>query len=566
MAPTATDVTDAATAWLRCDSCQAIAYWKKWRRSHGLCPVCGHASKLTPAQRLASLVDDGSFEPFEVAGPPEDPLRFEDTMPYPERLRRARQRTGLSEAAVVGTARIEDIGVVVGVMDFRFLGGSLGVGAGELLTAAAEHALAARLPLLLVTASGGARMQEGVLSLMQMAKVSQAMAALRENGVLTISLITDPTYGGVAASFATQSDVLIAEPSARLGFAGPRVIQQTVGRELPPGFQTAEFLFDRGLLDLVVPRSRLRDRIAALLKLVTAKREIRAEWRAGVVPEVESAADGWSVVQAARDPARPTMREYVGRMCESFVELHGDRLQGDSQTIVGGIGTLAGRSVMVVGTQKGHSTAELVATSFGMAGPEGYRKAQRLFGLAERLSLPVVTLIDTPGAHPGMEAEEGGQALTIAESILQLTSLATPVVSVIVGEGGSGGALALGIGDRVLMSRHATYSVISPEGCAAILWGPGHAPRAANALRLTAPDLLELGVIDRIVPEPAGGAQADPLFAADLLCAELDAALREVEETPAAELVARRRERLRTLGSAAAEPPKGQDAERGAAQ
>ena len=549
MAQTVVHVGEELTTWRRCGSCGEISFWKKWRRGAGLCPLCGHHGPLTPEERIDCLADDGTFEAFEVTDLVEDPLGFVDTVPYPQRLASARERTGRREAVVVGAAEIDANPVVLAVLDFRFLGGSLGVGMGERLTVAAERALATRTPLVLVTASGGARMQEGVLSLMQMAKVSQAIAALREAGVGTLSLVADPTYGGVAASFATQTDVIVAEPGARLGFAGPRVIRQTIGRDLPPGFQTAEFLHGKGMIDRVVPRPKLRDLLATWLELVS--HPVRPWAPSGATaPRTEPPDDPWTVVRLARDPERPTVRDYLARICESFVELHGDRLGADSPTIVGGLARIAGRTVVVVGTQKGHSTEELVATSFGMAGPDGYRKAQRLFALAERLSVPVVTLIDTPGAHPGTEAEEQGQALAIADSILRLTALRVPVIAAVVGEGGSGGALALAVGDRVLMGEHAVYSVISPEGCAAILWGAGFASVAAGALRLTAPDLLELGVVDRVVPEPAGGTQADHAAAAAFLTDELDTALRATARTPADELVARRRARLRNFGRA----------------
>lgn len=548
MAQTVGHAGAGPVTWRRCGSCGEVSFWKKWRRGHGLCPQCGHHGSLTPDERIALLADGGTFKPLEVADVIEDPLGFVDTVPYRERLRAARERTGHPEAVVVGAVEIGGLPAVIAVLDFRFLGGSLGVGMGERLTVAAEHALATGHPLVLVTASGGARMQEGALSLMQMAKVSQAIAALREAGIGTLSLVTDPTYGGVAASFATQTDVIIAEPGARLGFAGPRVIRQTIGRELPPGFQTAEFLLGQGMIDIVVPRPRQREMLSAWLDLVSHR--VRP-WEPGgaVPPQPTPPADAWSVVRVARDPERPTVRDYLARICDSFVELHGDRLGADSPTIVGGLGRIAGRTVLVVGTQKGHSTEELVATSFGMAGPDGYRKAQRLFAMAERLSVPVVTLIDTPGAHPGTEAEEQGQALAIADSVLRLTSLRVPVVAAVVGEGGSGGALALAVGDQVLMSQNAVYSVISPEGCAAILWGPGFAPAAAAALRLTAPDLVGLGIVDRIVPEPPGGTQADHAAAADFLAGELDLALRATAGIPPAELVARRRARLRNFGT-----------------
>jgi acetyl-CoA carboxylase carboxyl transferase subunit beta len=443
-------------------------------------------------------------------------------------------------------------------MDFRFLGGSLGSAVGELITCAAEHALARRLPLILVTASGGARMQEGVLSLMQMAAVSQAIAALREAGLLTISLVTDPTFGGVAASFATNTDVVVAESGARMGFAGPRVIRQTIREPLPAGFQTAEFLLRHGQVDMVVERTALRARLQPLLAAAHAgaRGRVAGPVAAGTErvlvtdPDQLAELDAWQGVQSARHTDRPTTLDYLGTAFEGFVELHGDRVGGDCPAIVAGLARLGDQYLVVVGHQKGHHTKDLLARNFGMPGPAGYRKAQRVMHLAVRLGLPIVTLIDTPGAYPGVEAEKQGQAAAIADSILVMTGLRTPVVAVITGEGGSGGALALAVADRVLMLENAVYSVISPEGCAAILWNdPTATPRAARALRVTAPDLLRLGVADAVVPEPAHGAQRDPIAAADLLRQALVESLTPLLDLPAETLVRERRQRFRRYGA-----------------
>jgi acetyl-CoA carboxylase carboxyl transferase subunit beta len=437
-----------------------------------------------------------------------------------------------------------------------------------LITRSAERALEDATPLVLVTASGGARMQEGALSLMQMATVSQAIAALREAGLLTVSVLTDPTYGGVAASFATNTDVVLAESGARMGFAGPRVIRQVTGRALPEGFQTADFLLRHGQVDMVVPRHALRGRLVALLAAARAGRRptappavprqepspvvARPAGEAGAATTAQPAGgDAWETVRLARHPGRPTTLDYLETAFDGFVELHGDRLGADCPAVVGGLARLDGRPVMVIGHQKGHTTAELVGRNFGMASPAGHRKALRLMRLAARLGLPVVTLVDTPGADPGVDAEEQGQAAAIAENILALTVLPTPVVAVITGEGGSGGALALAVADRVLMLQHAVYSVISPEGCAAILWPDrGAAPQAARALRLTAPDLCRLGVVDDLVPEPAPAAHHDPEAAARALRAAVSAHLLPLLDVPPATLVRRRRQRFRRFGAA----------------
>jgi len=469
-------------------------------------------------------------------------------VPYPQRIEAARLRTGLDEAVVCVRGTVDGHPLVAAVMDFRFLGGSLGSGVGERITRAAELALATRTPLLIVSASGGARMQEGALSLMQMAKTSAALGALDAAGVLTISLVTDPTYGGVAASFATLCDVILAEPGARLGFAGPRVIAQTLRQPLPAGFQTAEYLFARGMLDDLVPRSGLRPTISRLLAFAGAERSVPEPYpvRATAPPEP---ADPWAVVARSRDLGRPSTLDYIGHFVDGFVELHGDRLASDCPAIVGGVGLVDGRPAVVIGHQKGHTVAEVASRNFGMATPAGYRKAARLMRLAEKLGTPIVTLIDTPGAYHGVSAEENGQALAIADTIRLMAGLTVPVVAVVTGEGGSGGALALGVGNRVLMLANATYSVISPEGCAAILWSDaGRADEAAAQLKLQAGDLLALGVVDGVVPEPAGGAPADPGATASAVHRAVVDALAELAGLGREEVRAHRRARIRAMG------------------
>jgi acyl-CoA carboxylase subunit beta len=394
-----------------------------------------------------------------------------------------------------------------------------------------------RLPLVTVCASGGARMQEGVFSLFQMARVSQAFARLREAGLLSVSVLTDPTYGGVSASFATLASILIGERGAHIGFAGPRVVQQTIRAELPTGFQTAEFLLDHGLVDRVESRAELRPLLIRLLAL-HGPRVAGPRARAGGDEGDEfcgdpgdgdaGEADHWDVVQKARVVERPTTLDYLDMAFDDFVELHGDRAFADDPAVVGGVASIGGRSVVVIGHEKGHTVRQRVARNFGMPHPEGYRKALRLLDHAEAFSLPVVTLVDTPGAHPGPEAEERGQSHAIAEIIRRSSRLRVPVVAVITGEGGSGGALALCTSDRLLVQQHAYLSVISPEGCAAILWRTAaSAATAARAMRLGAAHLHRSGVATSVVPEPPGGAHADPAAAARLV---REALLRELDD------------------------------------
>ncbi len=257
----------------------------------------------------------------------------------------------------------------------------------------------------------------------------------------------------------------------------------------------------------------------------------------------------WQRVQVARAAGRPTALDHVAGIVEGFIELHGDRTLGDDPALVGGLAKLDGIGVVVLAQQKGRDTKENIHRNFGMPHPSGYRKAMRLMELADKFRLPVLALIDTPGAYPGIAAEEQGQAWVIAESIRRMSRLRVPAVSVIVGEGGSGGALAVGVANRVLILEHAVYSVISPESCAAIRWrDAAEAPKAAEALRLTAPDLLEQGVVDEIVPEPLGGAHQDPATAVANTAAAVRAAFASLRGRSPAELVAQRRERFRHMG------------------
>jgi acyl-CoA carboxylase subunit beta len=543
--------TVAAPAWVLCPACRAIQYDRRLARDLRVCPGCGHHHRLDAATRIAQLLDADGVEWPAMTAHSADVLGFTDSAPYPARLARARAATGLAEGVLVAAGTIHGHPVVVAAMDFRFMGGSLGVAVGEYVTRAAGLALARRVPLLLVSASGGARMQEGALALMQMARTSQALAALDEAGVLTISLITDPTYGGVAASYATLCDVLIAEPGAHLGFAGPRVIEQTIGERLPAGFQTAEFLLAHGLIDAIRPRRHLRTSLGRLLATGGRGRHSPGYIDDPVVrdPDLLPERDAWQVVQDARDLARPSTMDYVRLAFEDFEELRGDRVSGDCPAIVGGTARLGGRPVMVIGQQKGHTLAELVSRDHGMATPAGYRKAARLMRMAAKLGLSVVTLIDTPGAYPGVAAEEHGQAVAIAESIRLMSGLPVPVVAVVIGEGGSGGALALGVADEVLMCADATYSVISPEGCASILWRDrAKAPDAARALCLDARRLLRLGVVDGVLPAPGRDTSGYEAAARDLRAA-LDVALDRLSTMDGRERVAVRRARFASFGA-----------------
>ncbi len=554
---TAARPTTATAQWTKCPSCDAFLYLKRLEHNLKVCPECRYHFRLSAADRLAQLLDDGVLHELGQDVEPFDALSFVDSKSYADRLEQAQRKTGRRDAATYGRGTIGGLPVVVAAMDFSFMGGSMGGAVGEIITRSAEEALQTSTPLVIITASGGARMQEGCVSLMQLVKTSQALGRLKEAGVLSICVLTDPTFGGVTASYATLGDVLIAEAGALVGFAGPQVIEQTIRQQLPTGFQTAEFLLGHGMVDLVVQRENLRQTLTKLLRLHAGcpAAPLPTDRAASLItdPEQIERRPAWEVVKLARDIGRPTTLDYAGLIFDDFLELQGDRLYADSASIVGGPASLAGHPVMLIGHQKGHSTNELVARNFGMPEPEGYRKALRLMRHAGRLGMPVITLVDTPGAFPGLGAEERGQAVAIAENIMEMARLPVPILTVVTGEGGSGGALALAVGDRVLMLENAYYSVISPEGCSVILWrNAASAPRAAEALRVRAPDLLELRIVDGVVPEPEGGAHTDQVTTAANLKEALVTTLNELMPIDPQTLLAARYQRFRCFGTPAA--------------
>jgi acetyl-CoA carboxylase carboxyl transferase beta subunit/acetyl-CoA carboxylase carboxyl transferase alpha subunit len=568
LAEVATPSREVSAEWRRCPACEAFVYHKRLKRTLGVCPECNHHFRLRIRERLAQLLDEGSYQELSGDLEPIDALSFVDSKPYPDRIAQAQKKTGFKSGALYGTGTIDGSPLVIAGLDFEYIGGSMGGMVGEAIARAAELALEQRTPLLVISASGGARMQEGCVSLMQMVKTSQAIGRLNEEGILYISLLADPTYGGVSASFATLGDVLIAEPNAHIGFAGPSVIEQTIRQVLPDGFQTAGFLLEHGMLDIVEPRENLRRTLRNLLESHARAESVRGAPDAAAErlpdtdgpppvthPESLEGRDPWEVVQLARHIDRPRTLDYIGLAFDGFQELHGDRSFKEDAAIVGGLAQLGELTVMLIGHQKGHTTQELMEHNFGMPEPDGYRKGMRLMRYAARFGMPIVTLVDTPGAYPGIGAEERGQSNAIAESIMLMSRLPVPAVTVVTGEGGSGGALALAASDRVLMLENSYYSVISPEGCATILFkDAAAAPRAAAALRITAPDLLRLRVMDAVVTEPDGGAQEDPLAAAAGLRTAIVASLRELLPLAPDELLARRYDRFRVFGAPGRQP------------
>lgn len=543
---TADPSTDRATVCPRCKADIANqAHFERYR----VCESCNHHFPISAQMRLKLLVDEGSFREVNRRLAGGDPLTFSDRVPYQQRLAEAREKTGLDEAVITGTARINGRLCVLAISEFGFLGGSMGSAVGEKVALAMELAIQKQLPFINVAASGGARMQEGMLSLVQMAKTAAAAKRMHLAAVPFISILTDPTTGGVYASYASQGDIIIGESEALVGFAGPRVIEQITGHAPPPGAQTSENLLVQGQIDAVVERSRLRSVLAMLLQILHRPWDIKARGDAETYQPVPTPPpSAWQAVQVARDPNRPTAADYIHRMMPLFVELHGDRLYGDDPAVIAGVGDLGGITCVVIAQERGHGdTSE--ARRGGRMRPEGYRKAQRMMQLASDLNFPLVTLIDTPGASLDFDSEARGLAPSISNCLATMSVIPVPIVAAVIGEGGSGGALALGLADRILMQENAIYSVIAPEGAAAILYHDAQkASDVADSLKLSAADASVLGVVDTLVSEPSGGAHVDPEYAAMLLRNAIVDALIDLRKLGHNKLVDERYRKFRRMG------------------
>ena len=513
----------------KCNKCGGAIIAEDAKKGYYICPKCGGYFRVHAYRRIEMVGDEGTFEEWDKGLCTRNPLHYKG---YEEKIAHLQEKTGLEEAVVTGKVKIQGQDTVIGVCDGRFMMSSMGEVVGEKITRAVERATREKLPVILFTCSGGARMQEGIVSLMQMAKTSAALKRHSDAGLLYVTVLTDPTTGGVTASFAMLGDIILAEPGALIGFAGPRVIEQTIGQKLPKGFQRAEFLVEHGFVDAIVERPKLRETLGEILwmhsrdsvweRTLEGTASEAAEAGGKELPEGagngqagasdvrdglklhNQVAEAWDRVQISRMKDRPVGSDYIHALFTDFMEFHGDRYYRDDRAIIGGIAYFHGMPVTVIAQEKGTNTKENIEHNFGMPSPDGYRKALRLMKQAEKFGRPVICFVDTPGAFCGLEAEERGQGEAIARNLFEMSGLTVPVLSIVIGEGGSGGALAMAVADEVWMLENSIYSILSPEGFASILWkDSSKAKEAAEVMKLTAGDLYELGMVEHVFLEPS---------------------------------------------------------------
>ena len=530
---------------LVCDTSLASA---ELYAEYRVCPVCRFHYSMSARERISSLADPHTFREINRSLITLDPLSFSSRVSYKQRIFHDQRRTGLTEAVVTGTCAIGGSPAVLIVLDFGFMGGTMGCVVGEKVALALEQAAKRKLPAIAVVTSGGARIQEGILSLMQMAKTSIAANQLSVKGLPFISVLANPATGQAYASFANLADIVVAEPGAIVGFSPLRVIKEMAERPLPRGSHTAESNLEHGMLDSVVDRAQLRDLLSVLLDLLGPQYRLTPRHRRPTQSTETQRPQAWSSVQLARHESRPTSLDYIGRIFTNFVELYGDRAFGDDKAIVCGLGHLGGQTVMVVAQERGRGDTATERRD-GRTSPEGFRKAQRVLRLASKFDLPLLTLIDTPGPDLSSEAEERGLGNSIATTMALMAGLQVPTVSVVIGEGGNAGALALGVADRVLMMENAIYSIISPEDAAELIYqDEARADEAAESLKLTALDCKELGIVDLVVSEPPGGAHTNADEAARQLRRAVLRELAELQGMSQRRIIKDRYKKFRKMG------------------
>lgn len=570
----------------KCNKCGGAIIAEDVKREYFICPKCGGYFRVHAYRRIEMIADENSFEEWDMDLQTENPLDYKG---YEEKIEKLQEKTGLREAVVTGKATILGHPAVLAVCDGRFMMASMGEIVGEKITRAVERATRQELPVIIFACSGGARMQEGIVSLMQMAKTSAALKRHSDAGLLYISVLTDPTTGGVTASFAMLGDIILAEPKALIGFAGPRVIEQTIGQKLPKGFQRSEFLLEHGFIDQIVERPKMRETLGRILEFhgkvqtdiedtidktagetasqtgdqavdratgkivskttVHTADEIKSKDSEDIVDKAQTQKiNAWDRVLLSRRKNRPVGSDYIRMLFQDFTEFHGDRLYGDDPAIIGGIAYFKERPVTVIAQEKGTNTKENIMRNFAMPSPEGYRKALRLMKQAEKFHRPVICFVDTPGAFCGLEAEERGQGEAIARNLYELSGLKTPVLSIVIGEGGSGGALALAVADEVWMLENSIYSILSPEGFASILWKDStKAKEAAKVMKLTADDLKKMGVVECVLEEPEQYTVQTMKPVADQLREKVEAFIENYEQMPEQKLTEHRYQRFRKM-------------------
>lgn len=461
-----------------------------------VCKTCGNNSYITAKQRIANISDENTFKELSF-----NKIDISKKCNYEDKINKAKDNTNLNEAILIGICSIGGIKVVLGVMESKFMMGTLSVSVGENITRAFEYATDNKLPVILFCASGGARIQEGLFSLVQMAKVNAAIKRHSDKGLLYISCLTNPTMGGVTASFGLLGDINIAEKNSQIGFAGKSIIENLYNEILDSNFQTEQYNQNNGMIDIIADRKDIRSILLDLLKMINNNNKLV---RIDNKDENESKTndDLLEILKNVRDINRFKGKDYLISIFDKYIELKGDRINSNDTSILSGIGNIENKSFIFNIQNKGRTLKENKETNYGLTRPEGYRKALRISKLAEKFNIPIINIIDSSGADPSIYSEENGQARAIADCLYTFSDLKTIIISIVVGEGSSGGALALSVCDSIGMLQKSIYTVISPESYLKIMHKEEQVSNELlKSMRFTAKDLFEDKIIDEVISE-----------------------------------------------------------------
>ena len=461
-----------------------------------VCKTCGNNSYITAKQRIANISDENTFKELTF-----NKIDISKKCNYEDKINKAKENTDLNEAILIGTCSIGGIKVVLGVMESKFMMGTLSVSVGETITRAFEYATDNKLPVILFCASGGARIQEGLFSLVQMAKVNAAIKRHSDKGLLYISCLTNPTMGGVTASFGLLGDINIAEKNSQIGFAGKSIIENLYNEILDSNFQTEQYNENNGMIDIIADRKDIRNILLDLLKMINNNNKVV---RIDNKDENKSITndDLLEILKNVRDIDRFKGKDYLISIFDKYIELKGDRINSNDTSILSGIGNIENKSFIFNIQNKGRTLKENKETNYGLTRPEGYRKVLRISKIAEKFNIPIINIIDSAGADPSIYSEENGQARAIADCLYTFSDLKTIIISIVVGEGSSGGALALSVCDSIGMLENSIYTVISPEAYLKIMHKEEQVSNELlKSMRFTANDLFEDKIIDEVISE-----------------------------------------------------------------
>lgn len=462
-----------------------------------VCKKCKHHERMSALKRIEMIRKNGGkfkqlFEEYDIDN--------SKTYGYSEKFERDRNRTGLTESVIVGKCKIKDMSFITILMERLFMVGTLSKANGEKIAKTFEYATKNSLPVVAFCAGGGVRLQEGAASLIQMAKIDATLMKFRKKNLPFISILTDPTYGGTTASFGLMGDINIAEPNSSIGFGGKMLVKDILREQIADDFQSAEYVLKSGGIDMICERRYIFDTILELLDLLNKNNTLNI---GAEIPKYDLGNKRPErILQNIRNNSRPVGIDYLYKLFDKPIMLKGDRISYDDPSLLTGLGKIFGVKVAFIIQNKGRNLNEKIKNNYGMTRPEGFRKAIRIAKLAGKFHLPILILLDSPGAHPGDDAEKNCQSIAISESMMNLLEVKTPVIAIVTGEGCSGGALGLSVSDALAMFSGATYSAISPESYSAIIFDkPKIQPELLASMRFTAKDLYDEGLINEILKE-----------------------------------------------------------------